>query len=180
MIYLPDPDEVELRPFALALARMMFAHARFEARIRDVQGLVSGDPKFGETRKNQWSADERAACMAKLIATHLGEIPETKEIVDCLTKSIPLSWERNLLAHGEWWAFDQEQQIIAVRSGTERPGEEQHQERTVADIERTARELQDIEVELYRLQSRIETRLPAGHPAAWRKCLKVCDDESES
>jgi hypothetical protein len=158
MHYFPDPDESELVPFAVAFARMMFAHARLEARIREVQGLVAGDPGFGDVKKNQWPADKRASCMTKLIATHLGEIPETKEIADCLAKSSSLSWERNLLAHGEWWAFDPEQQIITVRSGTVWPNEEQHQERAVVDIDRTASELQDIEAELYKLQSRIENQ----------------------
>jgi hypothetical protein len=136
---------------------MMFAHARFEARIRQVQGLVSGDQKFGEAKKNQWSANERAARMTKLIASHLGQIPETKEIAECLAKSVRLSWERNLLAHGEWWAFDPEQQVITVRSGTDWPNDEQHQERSVAGIDRTTSDLLDVEAELYKLQSRIES-----------------------
>src|ERR1700730_3340108 len=159
MHYFPDPDESDLVPFALAFARMMFAHARLEARIRELQGLVSRDPGFGEVKKNQWSADKRAARMTRLIAICIGKIPETKEIADCLAKSSLLSWERNLLAHGEWWAFDPEQQVITVRSGTVWRNEEQHQERTIADIGRTASELQDVEAELYKLQRRVESRL---------------------
>jgi hypothetical protein len=106
MNYFPDPDEPELIPSALAFARMMFAHAWFEARIRQVQGLVSGDQKFGEAKKNQWSANERAGRMTKLIASHLGQIPETKEIAECLAKSVRLSWEGNLLAHVNAGPFD--------------------------------------------------------------------------
>jgi hypothetical protein len=68
-----------------------------------------------------------------------------------------LSWERNLLAHGEWWAFDPEQQVITVRSGTDWPNDEQHQERSVAGIDRTTSDLLDVEAELYKLQSRIES-----------------------
>jgi len=158
--YFPDPEDSELVPFAIAFARMMLAHAQFEARIRAVQGLVSGDPTFGEQRKNQWYSDQRAERMAKLIETQLGQIPETKDVVQCLTKSVALSRERNLLAHGEWWAFDPKEQIVFVRSGTDRPNEDQHQERSVADIQRTTDELKNVEAELYMLQSRIESRSP--------------------
>jgi hypothetical protein len=96
--------------------------------------------------------------MTKLIEQHLGQLPETEEIADCLTRSIKLSWERNLLAHGEWWALDPEKQIITVRSGTDWPDQEQHQERTVTDIDQTTAALEVIEAELYTLQSRIESR----------------------
>lgn len=160
MVYFPDADDPALLCFCQAFARMMFAHAKLEARIRELQGVVSGDPGFGEQRKNLWSADHRAECMTKLIREHLGQVPETKEIADCLIKSRELSWERNLLAHGEWWAFNPAKKFVAVRSGTDWPNQDQHQERTVADVDRTTSALQDVEAELWALQSRIESRLP--------------------
>jgi hypothetical protein len=163
--YLPDPDDPALEPFGKAFVRLMFAHAALEARIRELQGVVSGEPGYGEVRRNQWRSEDRARCMTKLVTVRFGSIPEAEAIADCLTKSIPLSWERNLLAHGEWWAFDPAQQMISVRSGTERPDEDQHQQRAVADIDRTASALMDVETELYKLQSRIESRLGIGVPS---------------
>jgi hypothetical protein len=39
LTYFPDADDPALLHFCWAFARMMFAHARFEARIRELQGL---------------------------------------------------------------------------------------------------------------------------------------------
>jgi hypothetical protein len=49
--YLPDPDDPALQPFGRAFVRMMFAHATLEARIRELQGVVSGEPGYGEVRR---------------------------------------------------------------------------------------------------------------------------------
>jgi hypothetical protein len=62
-------------------------------------------------------------------------------------------------------AFDPAQQIICVRSGTDRPSEDQHQQRAVADIDRTASALMDVETELYKLQLMIELRLDKSSDA---------------
>jgi len=49
MTYFPDPDEPEFIPFGLAFARMMFAHAQFEARIREVLlSVITALIKTGE------------------------------------------------------------------------------------------------------------------------------------
>jgi hypothetical protein len=45
--YFPEADS----PFFAPFLRMMFAHAEFEARVRGLQGAVTGDDAFGEHRK---------------------------------------------------------------------------------------------------------------------------------
>jgi hypothetical protein len=162
MHYLPDPHAPALEPFAKAFVGMMFAHAALEARIRELQGVVTGERAYGELLKNPWPANKRAACMTKLITDHLGQTAETMAIADWLARSTALSWERNLLAHGEWWTFDPAKLIITIRSGTDRPNAQRHQQRTVEDINRTTSELMDVEAELYKLQSRIEARRPGA------------------
>jgi hypothetical protein len=59
---------------------------------------------------------------------------------------------RNLLAHGHWWRFDLDAQIMTVRRDKLRPRQKRHLEIKAADIDRAASELIDIEAELYKLQ----------------------------
>jgi len=164
MHYFPDPDSPEIEPFVRAFLRLMFAHAEFEERVRDLQGIITGDWKFGERRKNQRvSARDRPEKMKKLIAKNaarLGETPETDEIADALQRAIAHCNCRNLLAHGSWWRLDPAEQLITVRAGTDWPGEDQHKDLTAAEIEAAAMGLYEIENRLCGLQKSIAGRLP--------------------
>jgi hypothetical protein len=87
-----------------------------------------------------------------------GGVPETADIVTCLKRSIPFCRDRNLLAHGSWWEFNVD--TITVRSGTEWPEQDQHRPFTVSEIKGIATSLDDLEVELWKLQRAIQARAP--------------------
>jgi hypothetical protein len=117
-IYFPDPEAIA--PLAMAFARMMFAHAKFEDQFRSLQGAVTSDPRFGERRTNQWTARQRPDCMAKLIKKHFPEgLEEAELITTVLNEAVDFCDRRNLLAHGEWWYFHQPTLTVTVRSGTQ-------------------------------------------------------------
>ena len=157
--YFPDADEPALQPFTKAFVRLMFAHAAFEHRVSDLMDTITGVVGFGEQPKSRWSADNRPKLMKRLINEHHPEgLPETADIVACLRRSIPFCRDRNLLAHGSWWEFNVD--TITVRSGVEWPEQDRHRTFTVAEIQDTASLLDDLEVELWKLQSAIEARDP--------------------
>jgi hypothetical protein len=83
-------------------------------------------------------------------------LPEAAAIVDCLKRAKPLFRDRNRLAHGTWWEFSAD--AITVRSGIEWPSKEQHQTFTAPEIQLIATSLDDLEVELWRLQKAISDR----------------------
>jgi hypothetical protein len=157
--YFPDADEPALQPFTQAFVGMMFAHAAFERRASDLMGLITGVVGFGERPENQWKADDRPKRMKRLIREHHPDgLPETKAIVAYLKRSIPFCRDRNLLAHGSWWEFDIDANTITVRSGIARSGQEQHRPFTLANIQDAATSLDELEVELGKIQSAIEAR----------------------
>src|SRR5262245_6251819 len=124
MHYFPGPDNADIAPFVKAFVRLMFAHVEFERRFSDLQGVITGDPNFGEQPSNQWRPRERPQRMTKLILMEkerLGDVPEASQIERALKAAIPHCDRRNLLAHGTWWRFDPVQQVITVRSGLNRP-----------------------------------------------------------
>jgi hypothetical protein len=167
--YFPDADELALQPFTQAFVRLMFAHAAFERRVSDLMGIITGVVGFGERLENQWKADQRPKQMKKLIKKYRpGGLPETDAIVECLKRSIPFCRTRNLLAHGSWWEFDIDASTITVRSGITRKRQSQHQELTLADIQQAATSLDDLEAELFKLQSAVEARPPPDRPPAAR------------
>ena len=158
-IYFPDPEAIT--PLAIAFARMMFAHAKFEGEFRSLQGIVTSDPRFGERRANQWGARKRPKCMAKLIAKHLPEgLEEAEQITRVLTEAIDFCERRNLLAHGEWWYFHQPTSMVTVRNGTQwkDEGPPEHADFTAADIDALTERLKDLAAELYHLGRSIEDR----------------------
>ena len=75
-----------------------------------------------------------------------------------LTQAVDLCDEMNLLAHGTWWSFDTEAQTIKVRASRNRYNEKRHQERRFTDIEQSAIAFKEIEIDLYKIQHKIETR----------------------
>jgi hypothetical protein len=95
----------------------MFAHANLERRIRELQGVITGDEGYGARRKNQWNTRDRPKGMTTLIREHLGEAAEIEAISNCLQRAIKPSESRNWLAHGEWWLFAPE-----TKSMTSVPG----------------------------------------------------------
>jgi hypothetical protein len=157
-IYFPDAEEI--KPHAIAFARLMFAHSEFEREIRSLQGTVTNDPSFGERRSNQWRDRERPKRMAKLIRTHLGDnLQEAEAIVKLLSDAIGPCDRRNFLAHGEWWSFNTRTLTIRVRAWTAwNDGQPEHVEYTVQDIEALVRKFESLEVELFKLRRRIEAR----------------------
>jgi hypothetical protein len=157
--YFPDADDPALQPFTQAFVGMMFAHAAFERRVSELMGIITRVDGFGERPENQWKADQRPKRMKRLIKEHRPDgLPEADAIVACLKRSIPLCRDRNLLAHGSWWEFDTDANTITVRSGVDRENEDQHRPFTVADIQRAAMSLDELEVELLKLQRAVEKR----------------------
>jgi hypothetical protein len=157
--YFPDANEPALQPFTQAFVGMMFAHAAFERRVSELMGIITGIVGFGDRPENQWRTDQRPKRMKQLITEHRSEgLPETDAIVECLKRSISPCRDRNLLAHGSWWEFDPNANTITVRSGIARTGQDQHQVLTLADIQHAAMSLDDLEVELGKLQSAVEAR----------------------
>jgi Integrase core domain len=125
------------------------------------RGSPSLHPDLSFRYTQRWSANERPKLMKKLIKNHRPDsLPETADILACLQRSISLFRERNLLAHGMWWEFNEDAGSIIVRSWVEWPDEDQHRTFTVAEIEDTANSLDELEVELWHLQRAIEVRSP--------------------
>ena len=162
MHYFPEPDTPGLQPFAQAFVHLMFAHAEFERRISDLMGVITCQSDFGEQPKNQWSEKERPKLMKKLIkqhqGKHIGGITETNEIVACLQRAIAPSDDRNMLAHGHWWAFNVGAGSITVRATKHWPNEERHRDFTIVEILEVAELFEQLEVELFFLQRHIEAR----------------------
>jgi hypothetical protein len=157
--YFPDADVPALQPFSQAFVRMMFAHAAFEHRVSDLMSVITGIVGFGEQPDALWSAHQRPKRMKNLINEYRPDgLPEMADIVACLKRSISFFRNRNLLAHGTWWEFNEDANSITVRSGVEWPNEDQHRTFTVAEIQSTADALDDLEVELWHLQRAIEAR----------------------
>ena len=158
--FFPDPKDI--KPLAIAFAQMMFAHARFEREVRDLQAAITCVHGFGEQRRNQWGARERPDRMTKLIAEHRGAIPEAEPIKNILTKARLACEDRNLLAHGEWWRFNSVTSTIDVRGGTQWNDDSFPESKpwTEAEIVAVTERFKDFEAELYKLRSAIEKRTP--------------------
>ncbi len=164
--YFPEADDPALQPFTQAFVGLMFAHAAFERRVSELMDVITCDDGFGERPKNQWTADQRPKRMRRLIRDYRPDgLPETDAIVAWLKRAIPFCRDRNLLAHGTWWEFDTDANAITVRSGVERPSESQHRRFTVPDIQGVAASLDELEVELWKLQRAIEARPPFIRPS---------------
>jgi hypothetical protein len=146
--YFPEADDPVLDPFKTAFFSMMFAHARFEECVRDLQIAVAG-------RALRWPAKKRPKEMTKLIRKWLGEIPELGQIENCLCRAVQLCHDRNQLAHGIWWRFDSATSTVTV--STEREDED-HKDFGSAEITRIAEQFKDLEVELWKLKRLIEAR----------------------
>jgi hypothetical protein len=171
--YFPDADEPALQPFTQAFVRLMFEHAAFERRVSDLMGIITDVVGFGERPANQWRVDQRPKQMKKLIEKYRpGGLPETDAIVESLKRSISFCQTRNLLAHGSWWEF-KDASTIKVRSGIARKGQSRFRTLTLADIQLAATSLDDLEVELFKLQSAVEARPPPDHPPAARWSIKA-------
>ena len=155
-LYFPDANEIA--PHAMAFARMMFAHSAYEREVGSLQDAITNEQGFGELRKNQWSAEDRAEKMVELIKKHRGnDLPQTEQIKNILNDAIGLCRQRNFLTHGTWWCFNNG--VITVRSGTrwdalDLPTE--HRDYTVSEIEALAEKFKDIEAELYKLRRSLE------------------------
>jgi hypothetical protein len=141
---------------AMAFARVMIAHARFEAQVRDLQAAITGDQDFSERACNQWGARQRPKRMVKLLEERLGDVAEAPAIADILTKAIKPSDARSLLAHGVWWRFKRDTSVLTVRRGTIRKGEPAHVHWTVADISQVADMFGDLEAELFNVRRELE------------------------
>jgi hypothetical protein len=185
-LYFPEPDDPLVAPFATAFLRMMFAHAKFEARIRNLQNVITGEEGYGQRPKNQCSARERPKRISMLVSVHVGAIAEVGTIVNCLQRAIEPSDFRNWLAHGEWWRFVPETNAITVCAGvTWQPNEgPAHRDVTVADIDGITAAFDDLEAELWKCQSALEERRKslafheAGHAVIGRVLALVCGPAS--
>jgi hypothetical protein len=158
-IYFPNVDEIT--PLAVAFAQMMFAHSAFEREVRELEDVITGVYGFGEKRQNQWSAPTRPGRMAKLISKHRGAIPEAEPIKTILTEAIRTCFDRDLLAHGEWWRFDPDTSTIDVRGGTQwTRGLVPHKPWTRADIMAVTEKFKNLQAALYKFRHAIKERTP--------------------
>jgi hypothetical protein len=161
-VFFPEPDSPEIAPFTQAFLRMMFAHVEFERRVAEMADVITLDPRFGETEATAWSAKDRPKKFGKLCADNQGKhprgLPEVDAIVRCLDEAFPLCKDRNWLTHGVWWRFDAN--MIDVHAVRIRDDEPLSREFTAEQIEQLAESFKDVEVELWKLQSAIEARLP--------------------
>jgi hypothetical protein len=154
----PFPEADDLTLHAVAFARMMMAHAKFEAEFRELQGVISGDPSFGEQPWNQWAANNRANWMADLIKHKIGDIEEAKQISNLLGKVKKPTNDRNLLAHGHWWHLSPDKKVLKVRRGKRIKGQEMHVDWTVDQINSVAKSFDDLEAELNNIRREIERK----------------------
>ena len=119
---------------------------------------------FGETTALFWSAKERSKKFRRLCTQyqgkHAGGLPEADAIVQCFDEAYALCSDRNWLAHGLWWRFDANTGVLDVHAVRVQPDELLNREFTVEQIERIATAFADVEVELWKLQTAIEDRLP--------------------
>src|SRR5262249_42202997 len=147
---------------------MMFAHVEFERRVAELADVIALSLGFGETKALVWSAKDRPKRFGKLCAQyqskHPSGLPETDAIVRCFDEAFPLCNDRNWLAHGVWWRFDANFDLLDVHTVRVRCNEPPPGEFTVEQIQRIADAFADVEVELWKLQRAIEDRLP---PDCW-------------
>jgi hypothetical protein len=155
-VYFPHPAAIE--PFAMAFVEMMFAHAAFEKQVCLLQGIITGDPEYGEHGRNQWSPEERPKKMTELIEEYLGAIPETAEIREILDDVIHACDRRNHLTHGHWWRYDFKSLVVQVRGARKRKGRIEWKDYTVLDISSICVQFQAREADLHKLCSQIENR----------------------
>jgi hypothetical protein len=158
------PDPSEIGPFGPAFIRLMFAYAELDRRFSDLQNTITGKNNFHE--RNQWSVEERPKKTRQLMSKNKKRLyiispDEWKQISntvsDALKRARVPSDRRNVLAHGHWWTL--EAGGITVRREKPRRGTKRFECLTVAEIERAADELLDIEAALYQAQSAIKRLL---------------------
>ena len=132
----------------------MFAYAEFERRVGELQKVITG--KLGFSEKNHWGAQERPKRMKKLIRANAKRIPvppdHVTQIVKVLKQAISPSDLRNLLVHGDWWILHADGQIITVRRDKLRRGKKRFEDIKIEEIDSAASKLDELEIELYKLQ----------------------------
>jgi hypothetical protein len=172
----PDPNEIA--PHAIALARMMFAHAALEREVRSLVDAISPkEPGFGERPENQWTASESGTGkITILIKQHRGSgLPQTEQIKNLLNAAIPPCRDRNFLVHGAWCCFNRRTLTVEVRC--EMPfGQSQlspeNRAFTVSDILKVARKFKEIEAELYKIRRSLEPKMSEAEMRAASSLLK--------
>jgi hypothetical protein len=152
----PKADDPAVRPFAVPFLELMFAHANFEEVFRDLQNVVTKDDTYSRT--NRWTAKKRPAEMRRLMTEHGCRDEEISTAIRVLTDVLPFCNDRNLLAHGDWWKFDQTSREISVRGDQEREGEERSRNFTPETLTAIAARFDEFEMELWRLRREIELR----------------------
>ena len=164
MRFFPEPDSSEIAPFTHAFLHMMFAHVEFERRIADLAVVITLDPGFGETKATIWSAKERPEKFDKLCSDnqskHPGGLPEADAIVRCSRQGVTplqgpeLAGPRRLV---EIWCEHRRDRRARRAHSRWRTAEPRVHRR---QIQRVADSFIDVEIELWKLQSAIEHRLP--------------------
>ena len=172
------PDPSEIAPYAIAFARMMFAHAAFEREIRSlVDAINPKKPGFGERPENQWTASESGTGkIIILIKHHRGsELPQIGQIKNLLNEAIHPCRDRNFLAQGTWCCFNRRTLTIEVRGGVrwgqpELPSE--NRAYAVSDILKLARKFKDIEAELCKIRQSLEPKMSEAQMRAVSSFLR--------
>lgn len=112
-----------------------------------------------------WSAKDRSDKFRKLCVDNEGKhpdgLPDADALVRWLDEAFPLCRDRNLLVHGVWWAFDVNAHTLEVHTMRTRNNGPLGRAFTVEQIRQLAELFKDVEVELWKLQSAIEARLPS-------------------
>ena len=101
---------------------------------------------------------------------------QTKQIRNILNEAVALCRQRNFLAHGTWWCFNNRTKTVKVREGvrweqSDLPPE--HREYTVSDIENLADKFKDITAELYKIRSSFEPKMSEAEMRAASSFLRA-------
>jgi len=176
------PDANEIAPHAVAFARMMFAHAAFEREVRSlIDAINPKEPGFGERRENQWTASDSGTARLIVLIMRYHGLSQTEQIRNILNEALDLYRQRNFLAHGTWWCFNQRAKTVNVRGGvrweqSELPPE--NREYTVSDIEKLADKLKDITADLYKIRNSFEPKMTEVEMRAASSFLRGGSDHS--
>jgi hypothetical protein len=155
--YFPDFDDDAISPFALPFCRLMFAYANLDREIARLVSASTGDPSH-EDKFRRGSVGDLAEEVETFIRKHGGDVTEIAAIKELLGRSHNSYEIRNLLAHGHWWVFDPRNGKVEIRRDRNKPDQERFVEITVDQIEEAISDFKDVEMELFKVRRRIESR----------------------
>jgi hypothetical protein len=155
--YFLNFDNDEIIPFAVPFCRLMFAYANLDREIARLVSASTGKPSHKD-KFRRGSANDLADEFEDFIHKNNGDVLEIEEIKEQLNRS-RISYElRNLLAHGHWWEFDTLNMSVSIRHDRTKDDQERFITVTIAQIEEAISKFEDVEIELFKVRRRIESR----------------------